>query len=58
MKFPQRLLFFQAEPQLSQLVFIGEALQHSDHLCVLPLDSLQQDHVLPVLGTSEMDVAL
>ncbi|XP_014803059.1 PREDICTED: complex III assembly factor LYRM7 isoform X1 [Calidris pugnax] len=34
------------QSQLSQLVFVGEVLQPSDHLCGPPLDLLQQVHVL------------
>ncbi|NXO11734.1 F120B protein, partial [Oriolus oriolus] len=46
------------QPQLSQPVFIAEVLQPSDHLCSLSLGSLQQVKALPMLGTSELDVAL
>lgn len=48
-------------PQLhnpsSQPVFLAEVLQPSDCLCS-PLDSLQHDEVLPVLGMSELNTAL
>ncbi|KAK4831476.1 hypothetical protein QYF61_017724 [Mycteria americana] len=46
------------QPQLSQPIFIGEVLQPSDHLCGLPLDSLQQVHVLFMLGAPELDAVL
>ncbi|XP_051467528.1 UBX domain-containing protein 2B isoform X1 [Apus apus] len=39
-------------------VFIGEVLQPSDHLRGPSLDSLQQLHVLPVLGAPELDTIL
>lgn len=41
-----------AQPQLSQLLFIGEVLLSSDHFCSPPLGSLQQLQVLPVLKIS------
>ncbi|KAK4812888.1 LOW QUALITY PROTEIN: hypothetical protein QYF61_024244 [Mycteria americana] len=46
------------QPQLSQPVFIGEVLQPSDHLHGPPLDSLQQVHVLLMLGSPELDAVL
>ncbi|KAK4817241.1 hypothetical protein QYF61_005263 [Mycteria americana] len=50
--------FLAEQPQLSQPVFTGEVLQPSDHLCGPPLDSLQQVHVLLMLGTPELDAVL
>ncbi|KAK4829762.1 hypothetical protein QYF61_006486 [Mycteria americana] len=46
------------QPQLSQPVFIGEVLQPSDHFHGPPLDSLQQVHVLLMLGAPELDTVL
>ncbi|KAK4818782.1 hypothetical protein QYF61_019128, partial [Mycteria americana] len=46
------------QPQLSQPVFIGEVLQPSDHFCGPSLDSLQQVHVLLMLGAPEQDAVL
>ncbi|KAJ7419661.1 hypothetical protein WISP_52725 [Willisornis vidua] len=36
----------------------GEDLQPPDHFCGHPLDLLQQVHVIPVLGTPELEAAL
>ncbi|KAK4818851.1 LOW QUALITY PROTEIN: hypothetical protein QYF61_020070 [Mycteria americana] len=46
------------QPQLSQPVLVGEALQPSDHFCGPPLDPLQQLHVLLVLRAPELDAVL
>ena len=46
------------EPQLSQPVLIVEVLQLSDHPCGPPLDLLQQLHLLPTLGSPELDAVL
>ncbi|KAK4831319.1 hypothetical protein QYF61_016808 [Mycteria americana] len=46
------------QPQLSQPVFIAEVLQPSDHLHGPALDSLQQVHVLLMLGAPELDAVL
>jgi len=46
------------QPQFPQPVPVGEVLQPSDHLCGPPLDLLQQLHVLPVLGTPELNTVL
>ncbi|KAK4819077.1 hypothetical protein QYF61_025310 [Mycteria americana] len=55
---PQPSLLQAEPPQLSQPVFIGEVLQPTDHLHGPPLDSLQQLHVLLMLGTPELDAVL
>ncbi|KAK4821092.1 hypothetical protein QYF61_013420 [Mycteria americana] len=58
-KFSLEPSLLQAEqPQLSQTVFIGEVLQPSDHLRGPPLDSLQQLHVLLMLGAPELNTVL
>ncbi|RMC17165.1 hypothetical protein DUI87_05742 [Hirundo rustica rustica] len=44
--------------QFSQPFLLVDALHPSDHLGDPPLDLLQQVHVLPVLGTPELDAAL
>ena len=46
------------EAQISQLFFIGEALQPSDHLCDLPLEPLQQFCLFSVLGAPYQDTVL
>ncbi|GAB0205260.1 hypothetical protein GRJ2_002991600 [Grus japonensis] len=46
------------QPQTPQPGLIGEVLQPSDHLHGPPLDSLQQLHVSPVLGTPDLDTVL
>ncbi|KAK4827277.1 hypothetical protein QYF61_016423 [Mycteria americana] len=46
------------QPQLSQPVLIGEVFHPSDHFRGLPLDPLQQLHVLFVLRTPELDAVL
>ncbi|KAK4830718.1 hypothetical protein QYF61_013168 [Mycteria americana] len=46
------------QTQLSQPIFVGEVLQPSDHLHGSCLDSLQQDHVLLMLGAPELDAVL
>ncbi|KAK4827477.1 hypothetical protein QYF61_018713 [Mycteria americana] len=46
------------QPQLSQPVFTREVLQPSDHLRGPPLDSLQQVHVLLMLGPPELNTIL
>ena len=38
--------------------FIGEALQPSDHFHGHPLDSIQQLHILLVLGAPDLDAVL
>ncbi|KAK4822675.1 hypothetical protein QYF61_019042 [Mycteria americana] len=55
---PEPSLLQAKQPQLSQPVFIGVVLQPSDHLCGPPLDSLQQVHVLLMLGTPEPNAVL
>jgi len=53
------LSLLQAEqPQLSQPVLTGEVLQPSDHFCGPPLDTLQQVHVLLMLGAPELNAVL
>ncbi|KAK4829890.1 hypothetical protein QYF61_007282 [Mycteria americana] len=52
---PEPSLLQAEQPQLSQPVFIGELLQPSDHLHGPSLDSLQQVHVLIMLGAPELD---
>jgi len=46
------------DPQLTLPVPIREVLQPSSHLCGPPMDSLQQLHVLLVLGDSRTDTVL
>jgi len=46
------------QPQLFQPSLTGEVLQPLDHLCGPLLASLQQLHVLLVLGASELDAGL
>ena len=46
------------QPQIPQPVLIGKVFQPSDFFCGPPLDPLQQLHVPPVLGASEMDAGL
>lgn len=46
------------QSQMSQPVFIGEALQLLDYLCGLPLNSFQQIYILLMLGTPKMDAVL
>ena len=54
-----RASLLQAEqPQLSQPVFTGDMLQPSDHPRGPSLDSLQQVHVLLMLGAPELDAVL
>jgi len=49
----------QAErPQLSQPVLIGEMFHPLDRFCGLPLDTLQQVHVSPLLRTPHLDAVL
>ncbi|KAK4813670.1 hypothetical protein QYF61_017637, partial [Mycteria americana] len=55
---PEPSLLQAEQPQLSQPVFIGEVLQPSHHLRGPPLDSLQQVHVLLMLGAPELDTVL
>jgi len=43
------------QTQLPQPFFIGEVLQHSDHLRSSSLDSLQQLHIFLVLGAPGLD---
>ena len=55
---PEPSLLQTEQAQLSQPVFIGEALQPSDHLCGPALDLLQQLHILLVLGAPGLDTVL
>ncbi|KAK4828770.1 hypothetical protein QYF61_000795 [Mycteria americana] len=55
---PEPSLLQAEQPQLSQPFFTGEVIQPSDHLCGPPLDSLQQVHVLLMLGAPEVNVVL
>lgn len=45
------------QAQLLQLVFVGEMLQPSDHLCP-PQDPLQKLHIFPKLEASDIDTML
>ena len=49
MRSPLSLLYAE-QAQLPQLLFIGEVLQFSDHLCSLPMDQLQQLCILLEMG--------
>ena len=55
---PQPSLLQAEQAQLPQPVFVGEVLQPSDHLCVPPLDPLQQLPVFLVLGAPDLDAVL
>ncbi|KAK4828307.1 LOW QUALITY PROTEIN: hypothetical protein QYF61_025319 [Mycteria americana] len=55
---PEPSLLQAEQPQLSQPVFIGEVLQHPYHLCGPPLGSLQQVHVLLMLGAPQLNTVL
>ncbi|KAK4805791.1 hypothetical protein QYF61_000397, partial [Mycteria americana] len=55
---PEPSLLQAEQPQVSQPVFIREVLQPSDHLRGPPLDSLQQVHVLLILGDPELNAVL
>jgi len=46
------------QPQLSQLFFIGEVFQPSDHFCGASLDFLQHVHVLLVLWAPELNTLI
>ncbi|KAK4825708.1 hypothetical protein QYF61_002067 [Mycteria americana] len=55
---PEPSLLQAEQPQLSHPVFTGEVLQPSDHLRGPPLDSLQQLHVLLMLGAPELNAVV
>ena len=53
-----RSLLPDEQAQLPQPVFVGNVLQPSDCLCDPLLDTLQQLHIFPVLGTPDLDAVL